>query len=268
MRKPNFRSFSDESLTMNVHNLLSPRFLVASSLLISLLANNSMAQTATAEIKALQPEVQTAKWAVKWWMPRHEEKLAALKKQGTVDLLMIGDSITHSWETQGKEVWDKFYSNRNAFNIGFSGDRTEQVLWRFNHGEIDGISPKLAVIMIGTNNTGHRKDAPEETAAGVRAIIDSLHEKTPDTKVLLLAIFPRGAQPDDELRKINDAINVKLETFADDESVYFLDLADKFLADDGELPKSIMPDLLHPNKKGYQIWAESMEPMIAKLMGE
>ncbi|NLS97051.1 MAG: acetylglucosamine-6-sulfatase [Planctomycetaceae bacterium] len=224
-------------------------------------------QTAT-EIKALQPEVQTAEWAVKWWMPRHEQKLTDLAEMKTVDLLMIGDSITHGWETGGKAVWEKYYGKRNALNIGFSGDRTEQVLWRFDHGAIDGISPKAAVVMIGTNNTGHRQDDPDETAAGIKAILDQLGKKSPKTKVLLLAIFPRGASADDELRRINDQINERISKFADNKRIFYLDVSDKFLEADGTLPKSIMPDRLHPNAEGYEIWARAMEPTLAKLMDE
>ena len=219
-------------------------------------------------ILALKAEVQTAKWAVKWWMPRHEQKLAAMKKQGKVDLLMIGDSITHGWEGRGRKTWDKYYAKRNAFNIGFSGDRTEQVIWRLQHGEVEGIAPKLAVIMIGTNNTGHRQDKPENTAAGIKAIVAELQKRLPKTKILILAVFPRGAKSDDKLRVINDGINKRIADFADYKKVFFLDINDKFLAENGTLPKSIMPDLLHPNPKGYEIWAEAMEPSIAKLMGE
>ncbi len=218
--------------------------------------------------KALRPEVQTAKWAVKWWGPRHEQKLKDLKKQGRVDLLMIGDSITHGWENRGKKVWDEFYGKRHAFNIGYSGDRTEQVIWRLQNGEVKGISPKLAVIMIGTNNAGHRQDPAEETAAGIKAIIGELRERLPKTKILLLAIFPRGAYPNDKLRKLNDATNEIIAKYAADDHVTYLDISSKFLADDGELPKAIMPDFLHPNEKGYRIWAEAMEPNIARLMGE
>ncbi len=237
-------------------------------LLFVCLPTEGVAQDTAAHIKALQPEVQTAEWAVKWWMPRHEEKLKELGELKTVDLLMIGDSITHAWEGGGKKVWDKYYAKRNAFNIGFSGDRTEQVLWRVDHGELDGITPKAAVVMIGTNNTGHRKDNPEETAAGIKAIVDKLGEKLPETKVLLLAIFPRGKSANDELRLINDAINQRISKLADDKRVFYLDISDKFLEEDGTLPKSIMPDLLHPNQKGYEIWAEAMEPTLAKLLGE
>ena len=217
--------------------------------------------------KAVTPEVQTAKWAVKWWGPRHEQKLKDLKAQKKVDLLMIGDSITHGWEGKGKQVWDEFYGKRNAFNIGYSGDRTEQVIWRLQNGEVDGISPKLAVIMIGTNNTGHRQDPPEETA-GIKSILAELKKRTPQTKVLLLAIFPRGAKSDDRLRRINDGTNKIISHYADGKTVFYLDINQTFLEEDGTLPKSVMPDLLHPQEKGYRMWAAAMEPTITKLLGE
>jgi lysophospholipase L1-like esterase len=245
-----------------------PRRLTLALLSFLCLPLLAVAQDTATQIKALQPEVQTAEWAAKWWMPRHEQKLKELADMEKVDLLMIGDSITHGWEGGGKKVWDKFYAKRNAFNIGFSGDRTEHVLWRFGHGEIDGIAPKAAVVMIGTNNTGHRQDDPDDTAAGIKAILDILAKKTPKTKVLLLAVFPRGASPDDELRQINDGINERISKFADGKRVFFLDISDEFLEGDGTLPKSIMPDLLHPNAEGYEIWAKAMEPTLAKLMGE
>lgn len=218
--------------------------------------------------KAVTPEVQTAAWAVKWWQPRHDQKLADLKKMKQVDLLMIGDSITHGWENSGKKVWDEYYADRNAFNIGFSGDRTENVLWRLQHGAVKGISPKLAVIMIGTNNTGHRQDPAAETAAGIQAIIIELQKQLPKTKLLLLAIFPRGAKTDDPLRKLNTEINEIIASYDDGQKVFFLNINSEFLDDDGTLPKSVMPDLLHPREAGYATWAKAMEPTIAKLMSE
>lgn len=216
---------------------------------------------------AIMPEVQTAEWAVRWWMPRHESKLAERKLMKQVDLLMVGDSITHGWESKGKETWDKYYAHRNALNIGFSGDRTEHVIWRFQNGAVDDISPKLAVIMIGTNNTGHRKESPEHTAAGIKRVIEELQLRCPKTKILLLGIFPRDENADGELRKINDAINDIIENFADKKQVWYLDLGDQFL-ENGVLPKSIMPDLLHPNAKGYEIWAEAMESLVKELLDE
>ena len=181
---------------------------------------------------------------------------------------MIGDSITHGWEGRGKKVWDEYYAKRNAFNIGFSGDRTENVLWRLQHDAIKGVAPKLAVIMIGTNNTGHRQDPADETAAGIKAIINELQKQLPETKILLLAIFPRGAKTDDPFRQLNKRINEIIVGCADDKRVFFLDINSEFLEDDGTLPKSIMPDLLHPHEAGYATWAKAMESTIASLMGE
>jgi lysophospholipase L1-like esterase len=243
-------------------------WLMSVVLTVVLSAGFALAEDATPAFKSITPEVQTAQWAVKWWMPRHEQKLNDLKKQERVDLLMIGDSITHGWENSGKTVWDEFYGKRHAFNIGFSGDRTEQVLWRLDHGAVDGISPKLAVIMIGTNNAGHRQDPAEQTAAGIKAIVASLQKKLPQTKILLLGIFPRGAEPSDKLRTLNVATNKIISGYADNERIFYLDISDRFLNEDGVLSKEVMPDLLHPREKGYRIWAEAMEPSIAKLMGE
>jgi lysophospholipase L1-like esterase len=215
---------------------------------------------------SVTPEVQTAEWAKAWWMPRHEEKLKEKDKLGTVNLLWIGDSITHGWEGAGKATWEKYYANRQSLNIGFSGDRTENVLWRLNNGAIDGIAPKVTVIMIGTNNAGHRQDSPSDIAAGVSEIIKTLRAKLPETKIVVLAIFPRGADKEDGLRKLTDGANEKLKDFANDKDVFFVDINSSFLDADGKLPKEVMPDLLHPNEEGYRRWAEALEPTLVKLM--
>src|SRR3990172_4534699 len=126
------------------------------------------------------------------WMKRHDAMNARVK-EGNVDLVFIGDSITQGWEGRGKEVWQKFYGERNAVNLGIGGDRTQHVIWRLDNGNLEGISPKLAVIMIGTNNSG--TNTPEQIAAGTTAIVKQLRTKTPQTKILVLAIFPRGETP-------------------------------------------------------------------------
>ncbi|HJT35809.1 MAG TPA: platelet-activating factor acetylhydrolase IB subunit [Pirellulales bacterium] len=201
-----------------------------------------------------------------WWQRRHE-KINARAKQSEVELIFIGDSITQGWEgDQAKPVWEKFYGNRKAMNAGIGGDRTQHVLWRLDNGNIDGITPKLAVVMIGTNNSGY--DSPEDIAAGITAIVEKLREKLPETKVLLLGIFPRGPDADDAKRKSNIATNDIIKTLDDGKAVHYLDISDKFLAEDGTLSREIMPDLLHLNTKGYEIWAEETEPTVAKLLGE
>ena len=215
------------------------------------------------DMPAMVPAPQTADW----WMPQHERNVARVR-QGSVDLLMIGDSITQGWGDEGRRVWERYYAHRRAVNQGFNSDRTEQVLWRLQHGEIDGIHPKVAVVMIGTNNSGTRKDPPAETAAGVQAIVTLLRAKLPETKILLLGIFPRDAAATDSLRILNGSINDRLRGFADVQHLFYLDLGHLFLDRDGQLKRDLMPDLLHPNEQGYRVWAEGMEPQLKVLLEE
>jgi lysophospholipase L1-like esterase len=198
------------------------------------------------------------------WMKR-QDLINSRAKEGA-NLVLIGDSITQGWEGAGKEVWAKYYTPRKTLNAGIGGDRTQHVLWRLDHGNIDGLKPKLAVIMIGTNNA--RDNKPEDTAAGIKAIVEKLRAKLPETKLLILAIFPRGEQPGDPLRLKNIAANEIVKKLADDKNVYYLDIGPKFVNADGTLGREIMPDLLHLSPKGYQIWAESIEPEVVRLMDE
>lgn len=225
----------------------------------------SAAQTCADDAPALTPATLQEDWAVEWWMPRHEAKLT---EEGREDarLLFIGNSITHGWEDTGKEVWEEYYADFGGYNIGFSGDRTENVLWRFEHGELDGINPDLAILMIGTNNTGHRQDPAACTAKGIEMILDELKERLPETEILLLAIFPREASPDGELRQLNNEINNRIEKFADGDRVHFLNINDTFLDEEDVLSEEIMPDLLHPNEVGYKFWAEAMQPELEELI--
>ncbi len=199
------------------------------------------------------------------WVKRHESFNERVK-MGSADLLFIGDSITQGWEGAGKKVWEEFYGKRNAVNLGIGGDRTQHVLWRLDHGNIDGISPKLAVLMIGTNNSG--TNTSEQIAAGVKAIVEKLQTKLPTTKILILAIFPRGADANNKNRQVNEGANAIIARLADDKNVFYLDIGKQFLAADGTLSKDVMPDLLHLNEASYRTWAESIEPQVKKLLGE
>lgn len=200
-----------------------------------------------------------------WWKERHEQKLE-LAKTAKADLLFIGDSITQGWEKRVPKLWEETYEQKNAFNIGFSGDRTEHVLWRLDNGAMDNMQPKVAVIMIGTNNTGHVMQKAEETAAGIKAILERVHKISPNTEILLLAVFPRGRESDDPKRLRNIEINEIIKDYAANEKVTYLDFSAKFIDKDGTLPKSIMPDALHINKNGYKIWIEEMKPTLRKLL--
>jgi lysophospholipase L1-like esterase len=200
------------------------------------------------------------------FLKRHEAFLKDLKaKNGEVGVLFVGDSITDGWRGKGKKTFDETYGGMDPLNIGIGGDRTQHVLWRLEHGEVEGISPRVAVLMIGTNNLGSNTN--DEIAAGVTKIVRTLREKLPRTKVLLLAIFPRGAKADDPNRARIKSINEQLAKLDDGgKTVKYLDIGPKFLEPDGTLPKEIMPDALHPNEKGYEIWAEAMGPTLEQMM--
>ncbi|MCX5635274.1 MAG: platelet-activating factor acetylhydrolase IB subunit [Planctomycetota bacterium] len=188
-------------------------------------------------------------------------------RQGNADLIFIGDSITHGWEGSGKEVWQKYYGSRNAVNVGISGDQTQSVLWRLEHGNIDGISPKVAVIMIGTNNSVAEEYTAQEIGDGIIAVCNKVREKLPKTKILLLAIFPRGQTLSAQRDKIAKASEIASK-IADGKMIHYLDIGEKFIQQDKSISADIMPDYLHLSPKGYQIWAEAIEPKLVELMGE
>jgi beta-glucosidase len=199
------------------------------------------------------------------WMTRHESFNKRVA-QGKVDLVFIGDSITQGWEGSGKDVWAKYYANRNTVNLGIGGDRTQHVIWRLDNGNLKNIMPKAAVIMIGTNNSGSNTSA--EIADGVKVIVEQIRKMSPKTKILVLGVFPRGTNNDDARRKVNQGANAIFKNLADSKHVHYLDIGKHFLTDDGTLTREIMPDLLHLSPKGYLIWAESIEKPLADLLDE
>lgn len=215
------------------------------------------------------PEVQPIEDNDDWWILRHQAKLNEVqRRRGNIDLLMIGDSITQGWEDEPSvcALWDKYYASRRAVNLGFSGDRTEQVLWRLQNGEVEGLDPKLTVLLIGTNNTGHRQDPAQDTALGVKVILEELRARLPITPILLLAIFPRSESPNDKLRLLNDEISRTIANFSDGRTIHFLDIGHNFVDTDGQLHTHLMPDLLHLSPDGYRVWAESMDPVLTELI--
>ena len=196
------------------------------------------------------------------FMQAHE-KFVQIAKEGKTDLLFLGDSITAGWGGQ-KGIWEKEFGAYKPANFGIGGDRTQHVLWRIENGELEGIKPKVVMLMIGTNNVG--SDEPEATAKGVTKIVQTIRQKLPDAKILLLAVFPRGEKPDYSGRVKNTAVNDIIAKLDDQKHVYFLDIGSKFLEPDGTLTKEIMPDLLHLSAKGYQIWADAVGPKLKELM--
>lgn len=215
---------------------------------------------------SVTPAMLNEWWSIDWWLPRHLQKLEEIKAHKNAQIIFMGDSITHGWEKDGFNVWNHNYAKYDAIDLGFAGDRTENILWRLHQGEVNGLNPKVAVLMFGTNNTGHRHEDPKSTALGIKRDLDELQQRLPNTKILLLAIFPRDEKPDGELRQINNGVNAIISGFADNKKIFFLDINKGFLDANGVLSKDIMPDLLHPNEKGYGIWAKAMEPTLLKLL--
>jgi lysophospholipase L1-like esterase len=190
------------------------------------------------------------------------EKFLARAKQGNIDLLFLGDSITEGFNG---DVFKQRYEKYNAANFGISGDRTQHVLWRIQNGELEGIKPKVVVILIGVNNTP--SDPAEPIADGITKIVETVRNKLPDSKVLLLGVFPWKEKADDPMRAKVKAINQTIAKLDDGKNIRFLDIGEKFLQPDGTMSAEVMRDFLHPGKHGYEIWADAMDPLLAEMMG-
>jgi lysophospholipase L1-like esterase len=226
-----------------------------------------------AEDKPANTATKPADRKDKGWTNRHERFVERAGKGG-VDVLFLGDSITQGWEGSGKDVWKESIAPLKAANFGIGGDRTQHVLWRITEGkELEGIHPKAAVLMIGTNNVG--SNSAEQIAEGVAAIVKELRKQRPDMQILLLGVFPRAgkripreateAKADELQPKIKD-INKSLAKLDDGKKVHYLDIGGQFLEKDGALSKAVMPDYLHLSKKGYEIWAKAITPSLEKML--
>jgi lysophospholipase L1-like esterase len=204
---------------------------------------------------------------------RHKDFLEKVAS-GEGNVIFLGDSITQGWEGKAaKKIWDDSFGPFKPVNLGIGGDQTGHVIWRITEGkEIDPLKPKLAVIMIGTNNTGAH--SAEQIAGGIKEIITLLQKQKPDMKILLLGVFPRAGgigkedtvAPKEKLNPKIKQINDIISKFADDKKVYYKDIGEKFLNKDGGLERKVMPDLLHLSEEGYKIWADAIKDDIAKLV--
>ena len=206
---------------------------------------------------------------------RHTQKVAAAAKE-KFDLLLIGDSITHGLETpRFKDVWKQFYEPRHTLNLGYSGARTENILWNLKNGEIEGQSPKAAILMIGTNNadeqhflTNHNGD---QIGGGIEAIVKLLREKLPTTKIVILRCFPFGANPSNATNVRNAVLcraSDLASRLADGKQVFYADINHVFLNLDGTMNRGLMPDCLHPTPAGAKLWGQAMEPLLSSLLGD
>jgi lysophospholipase L1-like esterase len=220
-----------------------------------------------------------------WWRARHEAKLRELA-EAKPNLIWLGDSITQDWERSGPPewrdfapVWQRFYGGRHAVNLGFTGDTTASLIWRIRNGEVAGIAPKAAVVLIGANNLGRVHWSAEDTVAGIDTIIAELHRRLPETKILLLGILPSGrsAWVTQTATRINHMLADQMRTgrYKDDRLVAFQDLTALFLRD-GAPDRDLFfdwrltpPDpLLHPSAQGQAVMARAIEPTVAEMLGD
>lgn len=214
-----------------------------------------------------------------WW-ERHKDVLK-VKDSLDPEIVLIGNSIIHFWGgdfpplknadgtsrvANGSHSWETTFKDHRVLNLGFGWDRTQNVLWRLNNGELDGLSPKLVIIHIGTNNTSETKNARKNTATeileGIVAIYNSVRSKTPNAKIVLMEIMPREELPNNSRRLLINETNQLLKQYTKDNDITLLDISTKMLNSDGILTKAYTLDFCHPNEAGYQIWGEALEPFI------
>jgi lysophospholipase L1-like esterase len=227
------------------------------------LATSGIDHSPTPDNPAVAPQARPGDW-----FERHES-FVSTAGQGGVDLLFLGDSITDFWRSTAPETWTRYYAPRKAANFGIGGDHTQHLLWRLDHGELDGIAPRVVVLMIGTNNIP--VDTEDQVVEGVKAVVDRVRIKLPGSKTLLLGITPRGLDRDpSQSTTVPDPrvsrINRKLARLDDGQIVRYLDFGPALLDDNGRLVQVIEPDFLHLSRKGYQIWAEAMESTLREMM--
>ena len=235
---------------------------------------NAAAKSASCSLTATTPAVAWAEWTTKWWLDRFNEKLS-LAQKGDYDIVFVGDSITelHEKNNRGINVWKEFYTEHpyRALNFGFSGDRTENVLWRFQHGGLADLKPKAFVLLIGTNNAGHRVlelESPLATAIGTVEIVRYIEKHYPESRIVWLPIFPRGATVKDPFRMRCDRTNeITTELFKNDPKLVICDFASRYLDAEGVLSKETAGDLLHILEPGYRLWAETMRPYLDWALG-
>ncbi|HEY0945396.1 MAG TPA: GDSL-type esterase/lipase family protein [Opitutaceae bacterium] len=264
---------------MNNHHALRR---ILALVTLPLLLSVAIAQTATPPAPSAPPAKVDASAAIEKKDPRgrfQQMHASFLErgKAGPIGVLFLGDSITEGWR-KAPHVWEHFYGKLQPANFGIGGDQTQHVIWRIENGELDGIDPKVVVLMLGTNNSAGHTAA--EIAAADKKIVEMIRAKLPSAKVLVLAIFPRGARKNNEgviteqavadaakRMAVIDAVNAELTKLDDGKTVRFLDINAQFLGQDGKIPFPIMPDQLHPTAAGYQLWAEAMQPLLEQMLG-
>jgi lysophospholipase L1-like esterase len=257
--------------------------LLSASLGVAALISPAAAQSPAPRVNpAITPKDRLGE---SWWANKHGAVLAQIKSNPDIGLIMVGDSITQNYEKSDppdenfQPIWQQFYAPRKALNLGYSGDATENVLWRLDHGEVDGIHPAVAVVLMGTNNTGFLLESADDTKAGVDAVVEKLEAKLPQTKILLLGILPSGVAEKvvEENKQVNAYLAAKYgpTTGTPGSRVTYLDIGSIFF-ENGKLNEAIYydprlswhPKPLHPDTVGQRRMAEAIEPTLVHLLND
>ncbi|MGA7156400.1 MAG: GDSL-type esterase/lipase family protein [Acidobacteriaceae bacterium] len=276
-------------------SLPKPRFVPALTVAILLGVVGSLSLTATLRAQTAKapgagagaeagPEqnpaiVPTDRMSVGWWAARHKQVLAEVASHPDTQLLMIGDSITNNYDKAEppyqdfQPIWQQYYAPRKALNLGFSGDTTANVLWRLDHGEVAGLHPKLAVVLIGTNNTAFGQSA-EDTEVGIDAVVKDIEHRLPETKILLLGVLPSKLPSKDKNFDVNEYLGSHYAG-REDPMVSYIDISVVFYTY-GQLDTTLFYDptltpplpATHPNTIGQRLMASAIEPAVARLMGD
>jgi lysophospholipase L1-like esterase len=260
--------------------LLRPFLAAALALCFAVASAQTTAPGAKAAAPAPKPDASAAieKPDTTGRFRKAHESFLARGKAGPIGVLFLGDSITAGWASSSRtHIWETYYGKWQPANFGIGGDQTQHVIWRIENGELDGIAPKVVVLMLGTNNS--RTHTAAEIAAADKKIVGLIRAKLPNTKVLVLAVFPRGPRKDKDGKisaqvaaeaarqmEVINGVNAELAKLDDGQQVRFLDINEVFLGQDGKIPFSVMPDQLHPNTAGYQLWADAMQPTLTAMM--
>lgn len=203
-----------------------------------------------------------------WWLDRFQE-FSSITASGKAQVIFVGDSITQGWAGYGRETWSAEFAPMGAVNYGIGGEEAQHALWRLRNGELDGATPSLGVILLGSNNiAAHADHSPEEVAHGVALCVAEFQKRTPNAKVLVLGVLPREAGIVPELMPRITQTNQFLSKLADGKQVYYLDIGKAFLDADGHVNQELMPDRVHPNAQGYVVFAREIAPTIHKLLGK
>jgi len=198
-----------------------------------------------------------------WWQRQRALQSIEPSIKRDSELAFLGDSIVEGWDNS---VWNEFYSRYRPVRLGLGGDKTQQVLYRIEKGELDGLGSKVVVLLIGTNNFGLGEATPESTARGVTAVLNAVKAKLPAARLLLLGILPRDERPDGELRRKVRDTNMLIQKLDDGERVRYLDVGASFLDPDGKIPSELMADFLHPTPKGYRVFSTALAPTLTALL--